>query len=140
VQTIRERGGRFLQKNDSGSWEEVDEKKAILKSSQALREGLDVHKRTFQSPDSNDVSTVAAASAVMDASLSSADKKLPAATSVDEAVSIQPASKRRKLDAVISKLPVMSRKVLETVARLALEATTDEAVDEVATVIINASR
>lgn len=140
VQAIRERGGRFLQKSESGTWEEVDEKKAILKSSQALREGLDVHKRTFQSPDTNNVSPLAAASAVVDASLSSADKKLPAATSANEAVSVQPASKRRKLDAVISKLPVMSRKVLETVARLALEATTDEAVDEVATVIITTSK
>lgn len=132
VQTIRERGGRFLQKNDAGSWEEVDEKKAILKSSQALREGLDAHKRTLLSPE-------AAASKVVEASLSMADKKHPAAKSVDEVASAQLPPKRRKLDAVISKLPVMSRKVLETVARLALEATTDEAIDEVATVIINAS-
>jgi hypothetical protein len=46
VKIINGRGGRFLGKNDSnGSWEPVDEKKAIEKTSQALREGLDVRSK-----------------------------------------------------------------------------------------------
>jgi hypothetical protein len=49
VELIQGRGGRFLQKGESVAWEQVDDKKAVQKASQALREGLDIHKRTFKS-------------------------------------------------------------------------------------------
>jgi hypothetical protein len=43
VHLVRERGGRFLRRDDeTGLWVEVGDKKAIEKTSQALREGLDV--------------------------------------------------------------------------------------------------
>ena len=44
VDRVREQGGRFLKKIDErgNSWIEVGDKKAIEKTSQALREGLDV--------------------------------------------------------------------------------------------------
>eukprot|EP00591_Stephanopyxis_turris_P010202 CAMPEP_0195513598 /NCGR_PEP_ID=MMETSP0794_2-20130614/5212_1 /TAXON_ID=515487 /ORGANISM="Stephanopyxis turris, Strain CCMP 815" /LENGTH=763 /DNA_ID=CAMNT_0040641653 /DNA_START=241 /DNA_END=2532 /DNA_ORIENTATION=+ len=43
VELIRKRGGRFLKKDDkSGKWGEVGDERAEAKTSQALREGLDV--------------------------------------------------------------------------------------------------
>mmetsp|Transcript_22562 Transcript_22562/g.53256 ORF Transcript_22562/g.53256 Transcript_22562/m.53256 type:complete len:209 (-) Transcript_22562:1791-2417(-) len=47
VSQIEEKGGRFLQRTaDSSVWSEVTQKKALEKTSQALREGLDVrHKK-----------------------------------------------------------------------------------------------
>jgi hypothetical protein len=38
----REQGGRFLRRTNDGLWTEVGNKKATEKTSQALREGLDV--------------------------------------------------------------------------------------------------
>jgi hypothetical protein len=47
VTIIQERGGRFLRKDDmSDAWIDIGEKKAREKTSQALREGLDVRGRT----------------------------------------------------------------------------------------------
>lgn len=46
VETIQDRGGRFIAKNAmTDVWETVPEKKAIEKASQALREGLNVRHR-----------------------------------------------------------------------------------------------
>merc|ERR1712176_725128 len=46
---IREDGGRFLQRSsDSSLWSAVSESKAIGKTSQALREGLDVRHKTVR--------------------------------------------------------------------------------------------
>jgi hypothetical protein len=46
VETIQDRGGRFIAKNATTDvWETVPEKKAIEKASQALREGLNVRHR-----------------------------------------------------------------------------------------------
>lgn len=43
VRRVREKGGRFLRRDESsGLWIEVGDKKASEKTSQALREGLDV--------------------------------------------------------------------------------------------------
>lgn len=60
VKIIRERGGRFLKKvDDNGTkWEEVGDKKAGEKTSQALREGLDVRVKSTKMPrrDSGDSS------------------------------------------------------------------------------------
>ena len=60
VARIRENGGRFLKRSaDSIVWSEVTEKKAVEKTSQALREGLDVRHKTVRPeklihrPDSN---------------------------------------------------------------------------------------
>lgn len=44
VETVHKRGGKFLMKNENGEYTEVDEKKALLKAQQALREGLNVRK------------------------------------------------------------------------------------------------
>jgi hypothetical protein len=50
VRIIRERGGRFLRRDDStGQWIDVGDKKAVEKTSQALREGLDVRQHTVGS-------------------------------------------------------------------------------------------
>jgi len=48
VATVQQRGGRFLKRSSGGScvWELVDDKKAQLKTSQALREGLNVRNKT----------------------------------------------------------------------------------------------
>jgi hypothetical protein len=47
VEIIQSRGGRFLRKNDSTSlWEPITDKKATEKTSQGLREGLDVRNKT----------------------------------------------------------------------------------------------
>lgn len=47
VRLVRERGGRFLRRDESsGLWIEVGDKKATEKTSQALREGLDVRSQT----------------------------------------------------------------------------------------------
>merc|ERR1739848_931084 len=49
VSRIREDGGRFLQRSsDSILWTVVSEKRAIGKTSQALREGLDVRHKTVR--------------------------------------------------------------------------------------------
>jgi hypothetical protein len=46
VGLVHKNGGKFLRKNTtSGEWEEVAEKKATEKTSQALREGLDVRRK-----------------------------------------------------------------------------------------------
>lgn len=47
VATVQSNGGRFLRRDDaSGTWVEVPKGKAVMKASQALREGLDVrHKK-----------------------------------------------------------------------------------------------
>lgn len=47
VQIVHERGGRFLKKQGD-VWVEVDNKKAAEKTSQALREGLDVRHQEFR--------------------------------------------------------------------------------------------
>lgn len=44
VSIVQDNGGRFLRKNGS-TWEEVSDKKATEKTSQALREGLDVRRK-----------------------------------------------------------------------------------------------
>lgn len=47
VRIIRERGGQFLRRDEaSGQWVDVGDKKAAEKTSQALREGLDVRQHT----------------------------------------------------------------------------------------------
>lgn len=51
VARIHENGGRFLKRDaSSDSWVEVPPKKALLKTGQALREGLDVRHKTVR-PD-----------------------------------------------------------------------------------------
>jgi hypothetical protein len=47
VRAIRESGGRFLRRVSEGLWVEVGDKKATEKTSQALREGLDVRAITL---------------------------------------------------------------------------------------------
>ena len=42
VYLVRKRGGRFLTKDDNGAYAEIGDKKAIAKTAQALREGLNV--------------------------------------------------------------------------------------------------
>ena len=46
VRLIRQKGGRFLRRGDGGVWTDVGDKKATEKTSQALREGLDVRSFT----------------------------------------------------------------------------------------------
>lgn len=49
VERIKENGGRFLKRDAlSDTWVEVSRKKAIEKTSQALREGLDVRHKTIR--------------------------------------------------------------------------------------------
>jgi hypothetical protein len=49
VDRIQRSGGRFLKRSaDSHVWSEVTEKKALEKTSQALREGLDVRRKTVR--------------------------------------------------------------------------------------------
>mmetsp|Transcript_30680 Transcript_30680/g.40207 ORF Transcript_30680/g.40207 Transcript_30680/m.40207 type:complete len:192 (-) Transcript_30680:148-723(-) len=50
VRLVRVRGGRFLRKGATGTnmWVEVGDKKATEKTSQALREGLDVRHKEFR--------------------------------------------------------------------------------------------
>lgn len=49
VARTKENGGRFLQRSaDSRVWSEVTQKKALEKTSQALREGLDVRHKTMR--------------------------------------------------------------------------------------------
>jgi hypothetical protein len=49
VEIIQSRGGRFLRKNDStGLWETITNQKATEKTSQGLREGLDVRNKTIK--------------------------------------------------------------------------------------------
>mmetsp|Transcript_127 Transcript_127/g.176 ORF Transcript_127/g.176 Transcript_127/m.176 type:complete len:204 (+) Transcript_127:43-654(+) len=50
VGQVRQQGGRFLRKDESGSlWVDVGDKKASEKTSQALREGLDVRRAAARS-------------------------------------------------------------------------------------------
>ena len=49
VERIKSKGGRFLKRDQSNDvWVEVPPKKAISKTSQALREGLDVRHKTIR--------------------------------------------------------------------------------------------
>ena len=49
VNRIHQNGGRFLKRDESNNtWVEVPANKAVAKTSQALREGLDVKHRTFR--------------------------------------------------------------------------------------------
>jgi hypothetical protein len=49
VARVRENGGRFLKRDDITSmWVEVPVKKSVEKTSQALREGLDVRHKTIR--------------------------------------------------------------------------------------------
>eukprot|EP00429_Kryptoperidinium_foliaceum_P009926 CAMPEP_0176004808 /NCGR_PEP_ID=MMETSP0120_2-20121206/1883_1 /TAXON_ID=160619 /ORGANISM="Kryptoperidinium foliaceum, Strain CCMP 1326" /LENGTH=202 /DNA_ID=CAMNT_0017337499 /DNA_START=109 /DNA_END=717 /DNA_ORIENTATION=- len=49
VSQIKEEGGRFLKRgSDNNTWVEVPDKKALEKTLQALREGLDVRHKTFR--------------------------------------------------------------------------------------------
>lgn len=59
VSIIHDNGGKFIAKNSAtGKWEEVTDKKAQEKTSQALREGLDVRKKTTgKSPRRNSESS-----------------------------------------------------------------------------------
>ena len=62
VSIIQSNGGMFLRKNEStGEWEEVETKKAVEKTSQALREGLDVRRKVVKSPRRNSDSAASAA-------------------------------------------------------------------------------
>jgi hypothetical protein len=48
VRIIRERGGRFLRRDENtGEWIDVGDRKAVEKTSQALREGLEVRQHTI---------------------------------------------------------------------------------------------
>lgn len=59
VGIIQSNGGRFLRKNPvTDAWETVDDKKAVEKTSQALREGLNVRRTTTKSPRHNSESSV----------------------------------------------------------------------------------
>jgi len=59
VSIIQGDGGLFLRKNPTtGDWEEVTDKKAAEKTSQALREGLDVRRKVVKSPRRNSESSV----------------------------------------------------------------------------------
>ena len=70
VRQIRQKGGRFLRRTDGGIWMDVGDKKATEKTSQALREGLEVRsfaagkssRRNSESSSSsaNDVNEAAA--------------------------------------------------------------------------------
>lgn len=57
VGLVHDNGGKFLRKNSDGDWEEVEEKKATEKTSQALREGLDVRRKVGKSPRRNSESS-----------------------------------------------------------------------------------
>lgn len=49
VDQIKKQGGRFLKRSDGNdTWTEVSDKKATEKTSQALREGLDVRHKTYR--------------------------------------------------------------------------------------------
>jgi hypothetical protein len=50
VGIVQSNGGQFLRKNTNGDWEIVENKKAVEKTSQALREGLNVRRTTAKSP------------------------------------------------------------------------------------------
>jgi len=45
VRIVQSHGGRFLKQNSNTEWEPVDDKRATAKTSQALREGLDVRNK-----------------------------------------------------------------------------------------------
>lgn len=100
VQIIRQRGGRFLSKNQAGQWEQVTEKKAINKASQALREGMNVRGGTLKSPERESKFAKAIAKA-----------KTPQAP---------PVVVKEDANSLIAKLPTMSRAQLENVARALL--------------------
>lgn len=48
VATVHSNGGRFLKRDAGGIWVEVPDKRATEKTSQALREGLDVRNNTVR--------------------------------------------------------------------------------------------
>ena len=49
IAVVHQNGGRFLMKDESsGHWVEAPQKKAVLKASQALREGLDVKNKRIR--------------------------------------------------------------------------------------------
>lgn len=103
VKTIQERGGRFLNKNVMGEWLEVDDKKAVLKCSQALREGMNV--RGGKTPEGK-----------------KQESKFAASLSKQKSPAKGKKSKKTKADAneIIAKLPTMPRPQLEAVARAML--------------------
>lgn len=91
VRLVREQGGRFLRRTNDGLWTEVGNKKATEKTSQALREGLDVRsfaatgigKAQRRSSESSSTSSAQETppqkrrrTAVVAAATSTADKKL----------------------------------------------------------------
>ena len=53
VKIVRQNGGRFLKRSSGGgkTWEDVGDKMAVAKTSQALREGLDVRRQTENKND-----------------------------------------------------------------------------------------
>lgn len=54
VRIVREKGGRFLKRNNStGVWNDIGDKQASSKTSQALREGLEVRRNTGKSQRRN---------------------------------------------------------------------------------------
>ena len=113
VKIINQRGGRFLSKNQVGQWEQVTEKKAINKASQALREGMNVRGGTLKSPERESKFAAALAKAKT--------QQAPVAVKEDA-------------NTLISKLPTMPRSQLEAVARALLCIGSKDAV----TVAINA--
>jgi hypothetical protein len=50
VSMVRQNGGRFLQRDDIGQWVEVTDRRATAKTSQALREGLDIRNQKIRAP------------------------------------------------------------------------------------------
>lgn len=99
VRIVRSRGGRFLRRDEgTGTWTEVGDKKATEKTSQALREGLDVRHNVGKSSRRNSESSVSTGDArskkrrKMDhaATPSSSDTQSPALVSVAGEVSLVP--------------------------------------------------
>ena len=108
VQTIRQRGGRFLSKNEDCQWEEVGDKKAILKCSQALREGMNVRGGTLKSPER--------------------ESKFAAAL-VQERPPPPPPPAKHTATTIMAQLSNMPRPQLEAVARAMLCSGSSEAID-----------
>lgn len=108
VKIIQGRGGRFVSKNEQGEWVEIDDKKAILKCSQALREGMNVRGGTLKSPEraSKFAAALKGDSGKEQGGNQKADGK-PAAGGVD-------------VYDVIAQLPTMPRPQLEALARALL--------------------
>lgn len=106
VQIIHQRGGRFLSKNEAGQWEEVTEKKAINKASQALREGMNVRGGTLKSPE----------------------RESKFASALSKTKSQQAVVVKEDANSLIAKLPTMPRSQLEAVARALLCSGSNDAV------------